>query len=82
RALKSLALAIGHVIALLCPEVIVIGGGVSNLGDQLFRPLRTAIDEIVFPPFAGLTEIRPAHLGEPVVLHGAILLAAQGLVRS
>ncbi len=61
---------------LLCPRRIVIGGGVSLIGESLFfAPLRERLKEIAFPPFAGLTEILPAQLGEEVVLHGAIEMA-------
>jgi glucokinase len=34
-----------------------------------------------FPPFAGLTDIVPAALGEEVVVHGALALARQRLGR-
>lgn len=77
RARSALADAICHVIALLCPRRIVIGGGVSLLGDSLFVPLRQLVAERVFKPFAGLTEIVPAALGEEVVVHGALALARQ-----
>lgn len=77
RAIGSVADAICHVIALLCPRRIVIGGGVSLLGDALFVPLRRLVAERVFKPFAGLTEIVPAALGEEVVVHGALALARQ-----
>jgi glucokinase len=75
-----LAEALCHVIALLCPRRIVIGGGVSLMGeDLLFQPLRQMIAERVFKPFAGLTDIMPAALGEEVVVHGAIALARKRL---
>ncbi len=70
RAISALADAICQVIALLCPRRIVIGGGVSLLGEALFVPLRKLVAERVFEPFAGLTEIVPAALGEEVVVHG------------
>lgn len=74
----ALAEALCHVIALLCPRRIVIGGGVSLLGEGLFfAPLRERVAEHVFAPFAGLTDIVPAALGEEVVVHGAIALARQ-----
>ncbi|MFO0876625.1 MAG: ROK family protein [Gemmataceae bacterium] len=79
-AIDYLAEAVCQVIALLCPQRIVIGGGVSLLGDQLFDPLRAAVAEKVFQPFAGLTDIVHAALGEEVVLHGAIALAHRTLV--
>lgn len=78
EATDALAEAICQTIALLCPRRIVIGGGVSLLGDELiFEPIRAAVAERVFAPFRGLTEIVPAALGEEVVVHGAI-----GLVKS
>jgi len=71
-----LADGICHVITLLCPRRIVIGGGVSLIGEQLlFEPLRRLVAERVFRPFAGLTDIVPAALGEEVVVHGALALA-------
>ncbi|SRR5579875_219268 len=76
RAFESLAEAICHVIALLCPRRIIVGGGVSLMGEKLlFEPLRQLVAERVFKPFAGLTDIVPAALGEEVVVHGAIALA-------
>jgi predicted NBD/HSP70 family sugar kinase len=76
RACTVLAQAITQVIALLCPRRIVIGGGVSLIGDDLlFDPLRRLVADRVFKPFAGLTDIVPAALGEEVVVHGALALA-------
>jgi glucokinase len=80
HALDALADAICAVIVLVCPRCVVIGGGVSLMGDQLlFEPLRRRIAERVFPPFAGLTEVVPAALGEWVVVHGALALARRRL---
>jgi glucokinase len=75
-AFEALAEGICHVIALICPRRIVIGGGVSLVGEKLlFEPLRQLVDQRIFKPFAGLTEIVPAALGEEVVVHGALALA-------
>ncbi len=74
--LEPLAEAICQVIALLCPRRIVIGGGVSLMGeDLLFKPLRELVAERVFKPFADCYDIVPAALGEEVVVHGALALA-------
>ncbi len=76
EAISALADAICAVIVLVCPRRIVIGGGVSLIGERcFFSPLRQLVAERVFPPFAGLTDIVPAALGETVVVHGAIALA-------
>jgi glucokinase len=75
-----LAEAICHVIALLCPRRIVIGGGVSLMGEELlFQPLRKSVAWNVFKPFAGCYDIVPAALGEEVVVHGALALARRRL---
>jgi glucokinase len=76
RAIEALAEAICHVITLICPQCVVIGGGVSLLGEDVwFGPLREAVAQRVFRPFAGLTQIVPAALGEEVVVHGALAMA-------
>jgi glucokinase len=79
-ATDYLADAITHVVALLCPKRIVIGGGVSLMGEKLlFEPLRRLVAERVFKPFAECYEIVPAALGEEVVVHGALTLARKRL---
>lgn len=76
----ALAEALCHVIALLCPRRVIIGGGVSLIGEELFfAPLRARVEEEVFAPFRGLTDIVPAALGEEVVVHGALAYARQKL---
>jgi glucokinase len=78
---EALADAICHVIALLCPRRVVIGGGVALIGEELlFAPVRKLVSGRVFKPFAGLTDIVPAALGEEVVVHGALALARKRLL--
>ncbi len=77
QACRALGWAMAQMIALLAPETIVVGGGVSLLGEDLFfAPLRAAVRQYVFPPLADSYEIVPAALGEWVVVHGALALAA------
>jgi glucokinase len=75
RVCDYLAEALCHVIALACPRRLVIGGGVSLMGDVLFDLLRLKVAERVFRPFADCYQIVPAAFGEAVVVHGAIALA-------
>ncbi len=80
QAGECLAEAVGHMIVLLCPRRIVIGGGVSLMGEKLlFEPLRRMVAERVFKPFANCYDIVPATLGEEVVVHGALALARRRL---
>jgi glucokinase len=79
-AWRELATALCQVIVLLCPRRIVIGGGVSLMGEELlFKPLRELVAANVFKPFAGCYDIVPAALGEEVVVHGALALARKRL---
>jgi glucokinase len=78
HACQALGWAIAQVITLVAPEVIVIGGGVSLIGEQFFfMPVRAEVARYVFPPLAGSYRIVPAGLGELAVVHGAIALAAE-----
>jgi glucokinase len=80
RAHAAVAFALVQAIALLAPRRIVIGGGVSLIGEEgWFDPIRRLVDRQVFPPFCGGFEIVPASLGEPVVVHGALALAQDAL---
>jgi glucokinase len=80
RSLDALAEAICHVITIICPRRIIIGGGVSLIGeDFFFTPLRRHVAQHVFKPFADCYDIVPAVLGEEVVVHGALALARSRL---
>jgi glucokinase len=77
RARTTLVEGLCHVIALVCPRRIVLGGGVSLLDEMLWlEPIRQLVADTAFRPFAGCYDIVTAQLGEAVVLHGAIALAA------
>ena len=78
---RVLGWAVAQVVTLVAPQVVVIGGGVSLIGEPLFfEPVRQYADGYVFPPLAGSFDIVPAQLGEEVVVHGACALAASATV--
>ena len=67
-----LACGIVNVINLLQPEVLSLGGGISNEGDGLMIPLQKKINEEVFIRGIGKsTEIRIAKLGNDAGIIGA-----------
>ena len=71
---ETLGLAIANVIALLHPEKVIIGGGVSLMGNLFWDRLRDAVARRVFGPFRDSWCIAKASLGEDVVVVGGILL--------
>ena len=77
RGVECLGWAVAQVVTLVAADVVVVGGGVSLMGDELFfAPLRAAAQRHVFGPLANSFDIVPAALGEEVVVHGAVALAA------
>ena len=77
HACQALGWAIAQTITLLAPEVVVIGGGVSLIGRQMFLdPVRKEVAKYVFPPLVDSYQLAPAELGELVVVQGALALAA------
>ncbi|MFM1921034.1 MAG: hypothetical protein RLZZ303_2668 [Candidatus Hydrogenedentota bacterium] len=75
RVAGSVALALANVLALIQPERIALGGGVSLIGEPLIGRIRERLDGLAFGPCRGRYDVVPCGLGEAVVLHGALLLA-------
>lgn len=72
-----LALAIGNLLNLLNPELVIIGGGLSEVGDILFVPLRQAVREIALEVPYRAAHIVPAELGYEAGILGAVALALE-----
>ncbi len=82
HAIRVLGWAIAQVITLQAPEVIVVGGGVSLIGEkEFFEPLRKAVAQYVFSPLRDSYQVLPAALGELAVVHGAIIQAGRAGTR-
>lgn len=62
---------LGSMVSLLDPDIIVIGGGVSRIGDPLFSRLRAIVPRRTINQFAADTPIVPAALGTEVGVLGA-----------
>jgi glucokinase len=76
HAVEAIGWAIAQVITITAADRVVVGGGVTLLGEPMFfRPLREQIARYVFPPLRENYQVAPAALGELVVVHGAIAIA-------
>ena len=73
----AIALGVGvvNLAHLFDPNVIVIGGGVSNAGPLLFQPIREIVDQRAMRIVRRHLQIVPAALGGDVGLIGAAALA-------
>lgn len=74
EAIRYLSIGLGNLVTIFNPDKLVIGGGVSNIGDRLFRPLRQMILSKAMKESANHVEILRAELGGDVGVLGAICL--------
>ena len=79
QAVEALASGILSFVHVLNPELVIIGGGVANAGDILFKPLRKIIYERALPGFGETLRIEPWTLGESVGILGAAEWARRNL---
>lgn len=71
-----LGVGVANLVAALDPEVVVIGGGVSQAGDRLLEPARNALQRsLVGAAHRAVPPIVPALLGPEAGLVGAAELA-------
>ncbi len=80
---RMVGLGMVSLLHLFNPEILVFGGGVSNIGEPLFAPMRAAIQEYcIDSAYWEHLRIEQAALGDNVsVIGAAALVATQGGVR-
>jgi glucokinase len=71
----DLAFGLSHVVNLFHPAIIVLGGGLSLLGEPLRKAVEKAIPPYLMDSFAPGPEIALTTLGEDPVIVGALELA-------
>ncbi len=73
--IQDVAFGLSHVVHLFHPEVIVIGGGLSALGEPLRAGVQSALSHGIMEAFQPGPKIALAALAEDAVPAGALLLA-------
>jgi glucokinase len=68
-----LGTAIANISAVLDPQLIVFGGGISHAGDQLLDPVREVVAQIV----PNVPEIRLSAAGDDAQVFGSLYSALQ-----
>ena len=79
QAGRWLGIGIANLMHIVDPELIVLGGGVTNAGELLFAPMRAEIDVRAMAVYRARTRIVTAELGGDVGLYGAVALAQDSL---
>ena len=72
---EDLAFGLSHVIHLFHPEVIILGGGLSLMGELLRKSVAFSLPGFIMKAFQPGPDLRIAALSEDVVSIGALLLA-------
>ncbi len=76
---EDLGFELAHVVHLLHPEVIVLGGGLSLIGKPLRAAVAAVLPRHVMEVFQGGPPIKLASVGEDAVPVGVLLLAGATL---
>ncbi|HEY8751959.1 MAG TPA: ROK family protein [Tepidisphaeraceae bacterium] len=72
----DLAFGLSHVVQLIHPAVLVLGGGLAHLGEPLRSAVAEELPKHVMEVFCPPPPLRLAELGEDAVPVGALLLAS------
>ncbi len=75
QAGTSLGMAVVSLIHIFDPEVVIIGGGVSNAGELILKPIREVIAQRAMPDFKNRARVVRSALGDDSVILGAVALA-------
>jgi glucokinase len=74
---EYIAIGLANIIHVLAPEMIVLGGGVAQAGEQLLEPVRSSLRRHVFYVPVDRIAVEAASLGHDSALLGAATLAAE-----
>ncbi|PYI88954.1 MAG: sugar kinase [Verrucomicrobia bacterium] len=75
----DLAFALSHVVHLFHPEMIILGGGVSLVGEPLRAAVAKRLDGLIMEVFWPGPQINLSKLGEDAIPVGALVLARRAL---
>ena len=77
KSVRQLAIGLASVANILSPEVIVLGGGITQAGSYLFEPLTEYMNQYEWRPGGNKTEIVKAPFGDMAGAIGVACFALQ-----
>jgi len=77
EAATYLGVGMTNLVNIFNPEMIIVGGGVAELGELLLDPARQVVRERAFPVSTRAVRIVPAELGDEAGVLGAAVFALE-----
>ena len=71
---KNIGIGLGNVVNILNPDTIIIGGGLSTLGEDLLNPIVASLRGVAFPEMSRDLKVAVGCLGDQGGMLGAGLL--------
>ncbi|MCL7938227.1 MAG: ROK family transcriptional regulator [marine benthic group bacterium] len=82
EAAEHLGIAVAGMVSMLNPALVIVGGGLSRVGDLLLDPLRDVIGRRSLITSVAGTEVRASNLGEQATALGAATLVLQAALEN
>lgn len=77
-----LGVGITNILHLFNPEIVVLGGGVSQIGELIMKPMREEVERRAMPAFRQNVPIVYTDLKGDVGLYGAVAIVLQNFAES
>ena len=77
RSVRQLAAGIASIVNVVDPQVVIIGGGTAQAGENLLEPLEDALSQFEWRPGGRRVELRLAEMGDLSGAYGAAYYAIQ-----
>jgi predicted NBD/HSP70 family sugar kinase len=74
---RALGIASSWLVNIFNPRLLIVAGGLAEIGEPIMAPLRAALKEHALPQAAAEVEVRASRLGADAAARGAVLLARQ-----
>lgn len=68
---KYIGMAVANLVAIVDPQVVVLGGGIAEAGDLLLEPTRLELSRRISPASNQYVQVLPAALGDAAAAVGA-----------
>lgn len=82
KSIKKLAIGLASITNILSPEMIILGGGITEAGNDLFKPLEKYMSMYEWRTGGNQTEIVKAQFGDLAGAVGAACFAREAVIKN